>query len=634
MPGLAVLTPACHTFTVVRLILTALLALATLSSSILAVASPLEIRPQQSLSLQPAITWYHDANNRAGVDQIVKWLDRFIRDPGKQNFTRSDGSYWIYLELRATTGTSAALWLLELEHTQLNQVDLFTRLSEQNWQHQQAGDRLAVSAESFRHRRPLFHLPLSPSETTEVLLRIRSSTSIIAPLTLWKPDAFHQKSLRNSLFNGMVYGIFFALILYNLFLFPTVRDKAYLWFSLYLGGFVFFQMAHQGYARLYLWPEFPELADRAASIALWLCLAGGLRFTQAISRSKHFMPRLDKLFNALLFITLILAVVVSITGPGATFFLLPVIAGIVALLIPAPLFVACRSHYRPARYALLAFLPIFVGAALLIARTLSWIEPSFWTEQSLALSTAASSLLLSFALADRINLLREDSKRIHQDLLHSEQTAHRARQQFAHRLISAQDDARKKIATELHDGIGQNLSWLTSALKNAVKSPQPDKLQAAHQMARQTVREVRQLSHQLQPYILDQLGLSEAIESVADSMAEQTGLQINTEIENVELLVDNEAALNIFRIVQEALSNAARHSGARQIDISLTQADGRIHLQVSDNGKGLSGATNPRGLGLESMRQRVELLSGNIVFEHNQPQGLKISIHFSPGKTA
>lgn len=592
-------------------------------------AAPIKIDNQRSISLQDNISWYFDAENNADIEQISTFRERFIATPGKKKFVRSDSSYWIYIELQATSQISSLLWLLELEYSQLNQVDVYTRQPSQSWEHQQAGDLLPVSAETYRHRQPLFRLKLASEGITEVFLRIHSSTSIIAPLTLWRTDAFYQKSLRNSLFSGLIFGVFISLMLYNLFLFPVVKDKAYLWFSLYLGGFVFFQMAHQGYARLYLWPEFPVLADRAATISLWLCLAGGLLFTQAISRSKYFTPRLDRLFNGLVIITLLLAITVAIIGPGPVFFLLPIIAGIVSLLIPVPLFISWLNHYRPARYALLAFIPIFPGAVLLIARTLSWVDPSFWTEQLLALGTAASALLLSFALADRINLLREERERIQQELLLSEQSAHKERQYFTHRLISAQDYARKKVATDLHDGIGQNLSWLTSTLKNAVKYPLSAKLQDAHQIAQQTVREVRQLSHQLHPYILDQLGLSAAIESVAESMVEQSGLQINCHIDIVEALIDNEVSLNIFRIVQEALSNATRHSEARQVNIVLTQSAEHFHLQISDDGKGLKDTVKPHGLGLESIRQRVELLDGDIEFSDNQPHGLKLLIHFT-----
>ncbi len=597
-------------------------------------AAPLQIDKQHSISLQENISWYLDADNTMDITQISALRERFIASPSKQNFKRSHGSYWIYIELQATPNIPSLLWLMELGYSQLNQVDVYTRQPSQPWKHQQAGDQLPISDETNRHRQPLFHITLAPKGITEVFLRIRSSTSIIIPLTLWSTDAFYQKSLRNSLFSGLIYGVFFSLMFYNLFLFPTVKDKAYLWFSLYLGGFVFFQMAHQGYARLYLWPEFPALADRATSIALWLCLAGGLLFTQAISRSQNFTPRIDKLFNGLIIITLLLALIVAIIGPGPIFFLLPIVAGIVAILIPVPLFISWRNNYRPARYALLAFLPIFPGAILLIARTLSWVEPSFWTEQLLVLGTAVSSLLLSFALADRINLLREERERIQQELLLSEQTAHKERQYFTHRLISEQDNARKKIATDLHDGIGQNLSWLTSALKNAVKSPLSANLQDAHQIAQQTVREVRQLSHQLHPYILDQLGLSAAIESVAERMAEQTDLHINCFIDNVDSLIDNETALNIYRIVQEALSNAARHSEAQQVDIVLTQSSKQIKLQISDDGKGLKETSKPQGLGLESIRQRVELLGGDIELSDNCPHGLTLLIHFTLGNNS
>jgi signal transduction histidine kinase len=588
----------------------------------------LQLSTQDTVSLQPVLSWYLDASATADIAQIYRRLDEFIVAPGKTGFARSEGAYWLFFRLEASAEAARQNWLLELDHSQLNRVDFYQRSDGEKWHHQAAGDATRVSSLQIPHHKPLVRIKLNADFPTEIFIRVQSTTSIITPLTLWQQPAFELKNHKKLLVSGIIYGIFFALIFYNLFLFPTVRDRAYLWFSLYLAGFVFFQMAHQGYARQYLWPESPAVADRAASVALWLCLAGGLRFTQFISISRQLMPRLDRIFSMLAMICLSMVPVVIFTGPGPTFFLLLMLAGLIAVLIPVPLFVAWRSHYRPARYALLAFLPILPGAILLIARASSLIEPSFWTEQLLALGTAAASLLLSFALADRISLLREEKQRAQQGLLQIEQSANRARMQFTRRLLSAQDEERKRIATELHDGVGQSLSWLVNALKKRLKTSTDSTLDNEHQVAQETVREIRNLSHQLHPYILDQLGLKAAIESVSERMQQQSGIVIRLDIDDEISLLQPEQQLHVYRIIQEALSNAVRHSKAQTIDLSLKHSGQLVQLNISDNGVGLLKQSGGRGLGLESIRHRVELLSGDISFNRNTPQGLQIAIQF------
>ncbi len=565
------------------------------------------------------------------IEQVARHLDEFIAAPGKTGFARNDGAYWLYFRLKPKPRAFHQKWLLELDYSQLNQVDFFQRNGIRAWQHQQAGDSIPVSKLAVPHRKPLLAINFSSADSTEFFIRIQSTTSIIAPLTLWRPSSFALHNHKNLLVSGIVFGIFFALIAYNLFLYPTVRDQAYLWFSLYLTGFVVFQMAHQGYARQYLWPESPALADRAASVALWLCLAGGLRFTQYISLSRKFMPRLDRIFSALVIICLALALVVMLLGPGPTFSLLLVLGGFIALLIPLPLFIAWRRHYRPARYALFAFFPILPGAALLIARAASWVEPSFWTEQSLALGTAFSSLLLSFALADRINLLREEKHRVQRDLLQSEQTANRARQQFTRRLLNAQDDERKRIASELHDGVGQNLSWLVNALKRLLRQSTDPALADAHRAAHESVQEIRNLSHQLHPYLLDQLGLKAAIESVAERIEQQSEIRLSLDIDEAVENLSVQQQLHVFRIIQEALHNAQRHARAQTINLSIKTSRQGFELTINDDGTGLPEQSHRSGLGLESIRQRVELMNGKVDFNSRPTHGLEILIQIPWG---
>ncbi len=592
-----------------------------------AAASVVVVSDQARLSLQPYLSWYYDASGSATVGQVGRHSAHFQGPLDRSSLPRTQGAYWLRLRLQPKPGAEERRWLLELPYTQLDRVDLYVRSgSFPSWHHEVAGDLRPLSAQSLRYPQPLFQLPLKEAEELELLLRVQSSTTIAVPLRLWQQesfDAWHQKS---TLVNGIVYGVLLGLVFYNLFLFPTVRDNAYLWFSLYLGAFLLFQFSMAGLVRLYLFPEWPAAADRALSLSLWFCMAAGLRFTQYISLSRRYAPRLNRLLSAMVLFALVMFVAVVLFGPGPFFVAMPLFGVVVALLIPFPLVAAWRAGYPPARFTLMAFLPILPGVVVIVARTYGLLEVSFWTEHLFSIGTAVAAVLLSFALADRITFLRNEKMAAQAQLIEAVHAAEADRKRFSAQLLNAQDSERKRIAEELHDGVGQNLSFLASTLNRLARQCDDPALQRAQQVSRDTVNEIRAISHQLHPYILDQLGLVTAIESIVERIGDQGDIQCELAVAGDLKLLDSETELHLYRIVQEAVNNVIKHSRASHLLISLGLEGDTVVLVISDDGVGLADVPVGSGLGMESMRHRVSLAGGRFVLKSNRPQGLKIVI--------
>lgn len=584
------------------------------------------IAEQARISLQPYISWYFDPTGKVGIQDVINKETLFQAAPNKVHLKRSSGAHWLRFIIKLPENSAHKNWQLVLSYTQLDRIDLYSQSDTSALQHQVRGDSLPVSPQEALHAYPTFPLTLKQGQSITVYLRIQSSTSINVPLTLWQHEQFDRHEQKNLLINSLVYGVFIGLFFYNLFLYPTVRNPAYLWFALYLASFALFQFSMAGYARLYLWPQWPSLADRAATFSLWLCMASGLRFTQYIAYSGRYAPRFDRVFSGLVIFAFCIATIIMLTGPALSFPLLAPFGIIVTLIIPLPLLLATRSGYKPARFALLAFLPVLPGALLVAIRSMGIIEPSFWSENSLPVGAAVSSILLSFALADRINFLREEKMAVQSQLLKTERAAHAARENFSNQLIQAQDDERKRLASELHDGVGQNLSFLSNALKQLEKKLDKEVLKNASQITHEAVNEIRYISHQLHPHILDQLGLVVAIESIAERIEEQSQVRcdVNADIEADDLNAATQ--LHIYRIVQESLNNAIKHSHAKHIEVSLKQQAQHIILSIADDGSGLTQTSSTTGLGLENIKQRVTLSKGSLQFKNNMPHGTIVFI--------
>ena len=205
-------------------------------------------------------------------------------------------------------------------------------------------------------------------------------------------------------------------------------------------------------------------------------------------------------------------------------------------------------------------------------------------------------------------------------------------------LLSAQETERARFARELHDGIGQSLSTMKVRVETLVKTARSDvnrlqleDLENLVPMIRQTIEEVRNTCMDLRPSTLDSLGIVPTIDWFSrEFQSTYPHMQIEKEIDIRETDVPDPLKIVIYRIVQEAFNNAAKHSGTQMMLVSLVKENGEIRLAVKDNGRGfdpedlLSADSERRGFGLTSMKERTELSGGSFAIESGIGKGTTI----------
>lgn len=213
--------------------------------------------------------------------------------------------------------------------------------------------------------------------------------------------------------------------------------------------------------------------------------------------------------------------------------------------------------------------------------------------------------------------------------LHERRLADRKLAALTQRVIDAQEEERTRLARELHDGISQSLIGVRYSIDLAsrkVKSHTDDASAAIEKGAdalNAAIKEVRRLSHELRPRLLDDLGLAPAIKSLAENFAERTGISVFVEAETADLLKP-EPSTAIYRITQEALTNVERHAGASRVDIRLWSEHGRMRMTIVDDGRGFDGSSagqNPRavgGLGLRNMQERMAHFGGILLIRTSE----------------
>lgn len=200
------------------------------------------------------------------------------------------------------------------------------------------------------------------------------------------------------------------------------------------------------------------------------------------------------------------------------------------------------------------------------------------------------------------------------------------RQSLTRELLVAQERERQRLAGELHDGIGQNLSLLRNRVVQLRRAGLgQEALEQARELldlATQTIEDLRGVAHNLRPMHLEELGLASALRTLAQRVESASDLQVHVRIEDIDDVLQGEAAVHVYRIAQEALNNVMRHAHARNLWVEVIRDIDRVEMRIRDDGRGIA-AEKPRnkGLGLSSIHERGAILGAGIDLLPGDPSG-------------
>jgi signal transduction histidine kinase len=195
---------------------------------------------------------------------------------------------------------------------------------------------------------------------------------------------------------------------------------------------------------------------------------------------------------------------------------------------------------------------------------------------------------------------------------------------FAEALIFAQEEERKRIGRDLHDGIGQSLLLIKKQLDNTAGVTLENQ-----QMISDTLEEVRTISQDLHPFQLDKFGLTATISDMVLKIEKSTDLFITREIDNIDNILDPKSAIHLYRVVQEALNNIIKHAGATAAKISIKNMADKVLVSILDNGKGFDlelAVVTSKSLGIRTMHERISAIGGKLKIEKGEASGTQVNI--------
>jgi two-component system NarL family sensor kinase len=249
---------------------------------------------------------------------------------------------------------------------------------------------------------------------------------------------------------------------------------------------------------------------------------------------------------------------------------------------------------------------------------------AFWVEQSTRIERNESGNVVEYR-----SLLRDIAER---------KRAEEVFRNLSSRIIEAQESERRRVARDLHDGINQILSSIQFRLKSAEekdttkKNPLVKQISEARMLLEEAIQEVRRISQNLRPSILDDLGLIAAVRSVCEEFVERCKIQIDTDFSGIVGRLPDNIELVLFRTIQESLNNIEKHSAATHVDLHLVMKDAYVEALIRDNGRGFDHFSlvekrkNHRGLGLDGMKERVTYLGGTVEVTSKAPKGTEVIV--------
>jgi diguanylate cyclase (GGDEF)-like protein len=326
-------------------------------------------------------------------------------------FTRS--AYWLALPITLAADCPPR-WLLEVGYPSLDRVEVYTPRPNGGYAGQTAGDLQPFASRPYPHRNLVFPIALTPGKTQTVYVRVASSGSLTVPLTLWQPDTLDAHDQGTYAVLGIFYGAMLALFFSNLLLYFAMRDPVFLSYVGFVAATATGMLALNGLGNQFLWPGLPEWGDMAQPASLAAAGLCGAYFTRLFLETEREHPGLDRLLFAL---TLIFAFAVAMPLVFDYRFA-ALVTGLNGLAFSGVAIYAgcyCRSKRQPgdahpgARYFVSAWSVLLLGTLLQGLRSLDLIATTAYTSYAIQAALAVVTLLLSAAMAERIQTMRRDA---------------------------------------------------------------------------------------------------------------------------------------------------------------------------------------------------------------------------------
>lgn len=588
------------------------------------------------------LMYLQDKSHALSLEKILEFPDSFIfkrADSNTPTFLSKGNPYWFKFRLKNATNINQT-FVVELPTPLYDEGRFYAVENNKILNEQYLSWNTPQLDRPVKHRNFIFPIALNAHQEIICYIKLRKELgSIWVPITVWERNAFdyYYYSADYHIW-GFVIGILLFVVLFSFLLLFAFKDMLYFFYGVYVLMAIGFISTTQGYfIRFYADGSFGVTGNRMRYVCSLLFLIAGLLFIRKYLRWDLLRASLFNyltwvliglLTSILLFFyadhlllkgTLFQSYGALIGGVLSVIFWFPTLYVIFGALYC----IIIRHFAKEAFYFLLANLPI---ATIVFYSALSNYEIIKGTRlmeiEYFAGAFIFEVVVLMILLAYRLKNMQDTAER-----LFLEKTL--AQQQRTEAILEAEDRERVRIARDLHDGIGQMLAAARMALGNflAKKKVENQHIQSSLDLLEESIKEIREISHNMMPGALTKLGLSTALKQFVNKINALDGVQIELQIIGIKERLSEKIETMLYRVVQEILSNVIRHAEASKVSIELVKHENELVLIVVDNGKGFdSEEAKNQGIGIKNVATRVEYLNGSVNFDSAIGRGTSVIV--------
>lgn len=428
--------------------------------------------PSELLVADSSIFVYEDITNDLSFEEAIskKYVSTGNSVP---NLGISKSTFWIKLSIYNNTDVENLI--LKLGAPMIDKIEFFYPNHINEYQSIITGENVPFNTRKYKDPNFLFDLSIPNKALKIYYLKVSSAEDIVLPITIGTKDVTFEEIKIVDLISGIYIGIMLVMILYNLFIYLSVRDKSYLYYVMYVLIVLLVQTGLQGYFFQYLWPNSPNFSQY--SVFLFSSLSGiaAMGFMNVFLEVKHYYKKLY-LISLIFSIIYLIPIIVPLFGlNNVAWKLLNACSGVVSFYMLFVAIMIVRKGSKPAKYFLAAWSLFLLGVIGFVLKNTGFLPFNNFTRYTMQIGSAAETILLSFALAARINTykkerldaLEEKEKLVREQNIILEQTVKERTLELEHTLVNLKETQSQLVDAEKMSSLGQ----LTAGIAHEINNP-------------------------------------------------------------------------------------------------------------------------------------------------------------------
>jgi len=534
------------------------------------------------------------------LNDTVKW------EENKVSYGFSDEFFWLKFKIKNISKSKSELYL-EVDNPHLSFIEFYERKNDRLILKYRCGRQLKFDTRPVDNVKFVFPIYLDLNGLSEYYIKIdKRSHSVSFPVNLWNKNEFTKVYNKVNLFNGIYFGGLILAIIYSLIAYFNIKRKLYIFYLFYIFFLGLYMYTSAGYSFQYLIQDSIKFNSYFRVVTLTLMVFLHAKFLQSLFKTKKNTVKLHKsinLFsNALLLITVVYLIVDQFDKSFVTIYLKANYLIILILIIHFLL--TCIFTYKKLKKIVKLYLLSF-SAIILVGIWLVFLEYGWFPSLRIDISplyfgSLIEIITLSILLISEMRLVIKEKENLSIKIVEKQQ-------EIVQAYIDGIEKEKLRISEELHDDIGSKLSNL-----NQFVSDKEIFSKGTSRKIESIINDVRSISHKLSPNKITFFSFKEQIENVVEEALFNTNIEYTLHFNNEFMFLIESQKLNIYRIIQEFLHNAIKHSKATIIEIELSKLENNLILSIEDNGVGFVVEEKKSGLGLINIQRRVDYLHGKI----------------------